>query len=113
MELAPAAGFSIQNVLKNGNSSPFASPVLMARPARRQAVELSLGHRAEIARAEKHADLVVIVGLVDRRVKAETGKAEIYRGSRRRQVAERKQFGLVDDLEAWPFFTSKMSTRFL
>ena len=66
-------------------------------PPRRQAVQLSLGHGAEIARAEKDADLVVIVGLVDRRMKAKAGKAEVHRGARRRQVAERKQLGLIDN----------------
>src|SRR3982751_1082791 len=39
---------------------------------RRQAVQLSLGYRAKITCAEKNADLVVIVGLVDRRMQAKT-----------------------------------------
>ena len=95
MELALAAGFSIQNVLKNGNSSPLASPVLIGKPARRKAVQLALGDGPEITRAEKDADLVVIVGLVDRRMKAKAGKAEIDTGTRRRQVAERKKLGLI------------------
>ena len=44
---------------------------------RRQAIDLAFGDGAEIARAEKHADFVIIVGPVDRRVNAKAGKAQI------------------------------------
>src|SRR5256885_4885447 len=56
--------------------------------ARRKSVELALGHGAEIARTEKHAYLVIIVGLVDRRMQPEAGKAEVYRRAGRCDVAE-------------------------
>ena len=46
---------------------------------RRQSVDFSLCDRAEIAGAEKDADLVVIVGLVDRRVQPKAGETQIYR----------------------------------
>ena len=46
---------------------------------RRQAIEFALGDGAEIARAEKDTDLVIIVGLVDRRMKPKAGKAQIHR----------------------------------
>jgi hypothetical protein len=58
---------------------------------------LSLGHGAEIARAEKHADLVIIVGFVDRRMQSKARKAEVYGRAWRRRIPERKQLGLVGD----------------
>ena len=47
------------------------------KPARRQSVGQALGNGAEIARAEKHADLVEIVRPVDRPMDAEAREAEI------------------------------------
>ena len=49
---------------------------------------MALGYCAEIACTEKDADLVIIIGLVDRRMQPEAGKAEIHRRAGRREVAE-------------------------
>ena len=70
-------------------------------PARREAVSQTFRDRAEIARAEKHADLVEIVRPVDRPVNAEARKAEILH-VRRGLVAEGEHFGRIDDRRCEP-----------
>ena len=67
------------------------------QPARGEPVVQALGDRAEIACAEKHRDLVVMVGSVERRVQPEAGKAEIGARLRRRHLVEREHAGRVDD----------------
>ena len=66
-------------------------------PARRKAIRQALRHGAEIARAEKHADLVEIVRAVDRSVNAEARKAEVRLDVRRGLIAEREHRGRVDN----------------
>src|SRR5205814_547675 len=61
---------------------------LQRQSARRQAVDLPFGDRAEIACAEENADLVEIIRLVDRSMEAEAGKAKIVLDLRCRLVAE-------------------------
>src|SRR5436190_3519729 len=58
------------------------------KPTRRKTVQLALGDGSEIARAEKDTNLVIIVGLIDRRMKPKAGKAEIDTCTWWRQFAE-------------------------
>ena len=63
-----------------------------------KAVRFSLGDGAEIARAEKDADFIMIVGLVDRSVQAKAREAEVGVRVRRRRVAKGEVFRVIGDL---------------
>src|SRR5882672_4623452 len=58
------------------------------KSARRKTIQLPLGDSPKIARAEKDANLVIIVGLVDWCMEPKAGKAEIDTWAWRRQVPE-------------------------
>src|SRR3546814_5028403 len=67
----------------------FPYTTLCRSSARRKPVVQALGHRAEIARAEEAAQLVEMVGAIDRRVQAEAGEADVANGRHRlRRVVE-------------------------
>ena len=71
-------------------------------PPRRQSVNLALRNGAEVARAQKNAHLVVIVGSIDRRVNPETGESQIGVGRRRRVAAEGKNVGTIRNFAGLP-----------
>ena len=64
--------------------------------AGRQAVALVLRHSAEIARAEEGADLVEVVGAVERVVDAEAGESDVV--ARRLHLVEGEKVGAVANL---------------
>ena len=67
------------------------------KPARGQPIGLALGDGAEVAGTEKDADFVEIVRAVDRRVDAESGKAEIGIRRRRLHVLKSEQARRIAD----------------
>ena len=62
MELALAPGFSIQNALERREFFALGFAGVDRKPARRKTIQLALGDSPEVARAEKDANLVIIVG---------------------------------------------------
>src|SRR3546814_11647656 len=69
--------------------SDWSSDVCSSDLARRKPVAQALGHRAEIARAGEAAQLVEMVGTIDRRVQAEAGEDDVANGRHRlRRVVE-------------------------
>ena len=65
--------------------------------AGREAVALALGDRAEVAGAEEGANLVEIVGAVERVMEAEAGETEIGVGRGRGELVEGEQAGVIRD----------------
>ncbi|MGY3366286.1 hypothetical protein ACVWZL_003411 [Bradyrhizobium sp. GM2.4] len=63
--------------LEEGKFLPLALAGIDRQTARGQAIRLAFGNGTEVAGAEKRANLVVIVGAIDRGVNAKPGKPEI------------------------------------
>ena len=108
-ELTPGCGRSSQKARKRREFLALRVAGADREPARGKAVDLALGDGAEIARAEKDADLVEVVRPVDRRVHAEAGEAEIVADAQRRGPRSRTCRGCT--ARAWPARLSPRTCR--
>src|ERR1700738_4134434 len=67
------------------------------KSARRQAVDFALRYSPEVACAQKDANLVVVIRLVDGGMEPKAGGAQIGTGLRRRGAAKRKKLRLISN----------------